>query len=255
MRQLFTSLSAVSLALVLVACGGGGQSLPPTATSQIDPGLLTIEPGEFDPDPFSTPIPEDADFDSEAANPGLDATLVALGAPPRDGPVEGQPTLAPFGGISLEGVSIPAPGVIERVEPEAAPPDPEALPTPSVFDYVEVFRGGGLTNDNLRIRFLNDGNVLINGEPARNIGPQGVNLINQRLSDIDFYTISGFFAASIPNSDDYQYVITAQRGAESVSIRADDTLIPPELARLTAELLALGQGAPPPPSAPQPPTD
>ncbi|MEL7234634.1 MAG: hypothetical protein AAGK74_09060 [Chloroflexota bacterium] len=253
MRRLYTSLSAVSLAFILAACGGGGQNLPPTATSQIDPNLLTIEPGVLNQEPFATPIPEDAEpDDEEVANPGLDETLVALGAPPRDVP-DPNVTAVPFAGVAGD-VVIPSPGVIVRSATGVAI-EPGAEPTPSVFDFVEVARVGGVTDDDIRIRFLNDGNVLINGEPARNIGPQGVNLINERLNEIDFYTINGFFAASVPDPADYQYVITAERGSDGQSIRADDSFIPNELARLVADLLALGQGASPPPPAPQPPTN
>jgi hypothetical protein len=237
----------VSLIVILTACGSRGDTPPPTATSFIDPSLLTVQPGEFNPAPFGEE--EDTLNFSATANPGLDLTLEALGAPTRNAPVEGRATALPFGGIGND-VPMPPAGEIDRIDQSDVQFDAETAPTPTVFNFVEIYRGGGITDDDFRIRISNDGTVTENGVPTRNVGPQAVNQINELMNEIDIYTIRGQFFATIPRSEDYQYIIQVKRGGTEFSIRADDTLIPRELSLFIAEVLQITQGIAPPPPPP-----
>lgn len=248
-----TGLSLLAM-LLISACGSITSNQPPTATSAIDPNVPTPAPGEFNPNPFATPV-EGGDGDGSGGvgritgdspdNPGVSLTLEAFGAPVIASP---DPNTTPFAFAGGAG-NVSEPGVIVR---EATR---EPYTGDVVFDRVTVIRAGGPTDNERQIEILADGNVIINGNLARNIGPQGLAEVNALLQELDVFSLQGTFAAAATAPDDFVYVLSVVRGGESVSIRADDALIPDELAFTINQLFFIAEGsasAPPPRISPTP---
>ena len=242
----------------LTACGARPGNNPPTATSAIDPNVATPLPGEFNPDPFATQIPPDADAaDDPPRNPGIDLTLEALGAPVRPSP-DPNATDLPFGGVAL-GQDLPEPGVVATIGGGDATPvdtDQEADPlaATSGFDVISVFRGGGPIGNGIEGQIFQDGSVLVDGQLTSNVGPVGVNELSALIDEVDVFNITGTFAATIPNPDDYIYVLRVVRGSQSVSIRADDRLMPVSIGQIIDRVIRMAEGdeaPPPPPPAPR----
>lgn len=270
-RQMGLMVVIVGAALALAACGGNSVETPSdAATSPPDAGGAATQPagdaggagggaGEgdddpnaesgFDPFPFGTPAPEATD-----SGVVLEQTLAALGAPI-------QPTLAatslPFGGVPVTPGELGRPGVAsyptaEATEPvvpdpEDAPLDPTIDPALLVFDKVMVSRAGGPGNGELTVEVFQDGAVLLDGQRVTTLTPQAVLDLDALLDEIRIFEMRGVFAAPFPNRDDYQYVISVDRADGSISHRADDTLMPPELGRVVQVVTNAAVGVPPAP--------
>jgi hypothetical protein len=237
MRLLSLSLLVV---VFITACGALPSGQPPTATSAIDPNVPTPGPGVLNPDPFATVVPPDgedtASEDDEDDTPGVSLTLEALGAPVRPSPDPNQ-TVAPFGGVTV-GTDVPPPGVIARRATR------EPYTGNVIFDRITLIRAGGPTGNERQIEILSDGTVIIDGTPGNNIGPQGLAEVNALMQEIDVFSLTGTFAATVTDPNDYVYVLRVSREGESVAIRADDSLIPDELARVIDRLFFIAEGGP-----------
>jgi len=250
MRQ-WQLILCVSVAAVLTACGTGvpeGQ-LPPTSTSAIDPNIPTPAPGsgEFDADPFATNIPEG---EAPTADPSFNLTAQALGVPVRPS-ADPNATFEPMAGVA-QGITMPPPGVVvTNVTQEASDGEDDPPPGAQPFTEITLIRAGGITDDYTEIQILQDGTVTLNGELATVLGPQQIGELNQRLDELNFFGLNGTFAGNFQAQEDYLYVFRAVQGGASRSIRADDQLIPPQLAQFAGELLALAQPTTDRPAPPQ----
>ncbi len=206
----------------------------------------------FDPFPFGTPVPEEED----ANRPLLEPTLAALGAPVRP---TVEATAPPFGGLQVTPGELGRPGEVtyaddaEATEPVVADADDAALeptvdPATLLFDKVTVVRVGGPGGRELTIEVFQDGAVLMDGQRVTTLTPQAVIELDTLLDEIRIFEMRGIFASTFPDRDDYRYVISVNRADGSISHRADDSLMPPELGRVVQVVTEAVVGAPPAPN-------
>ncbi len=242
MRRWLLLISASAVLVGLAACGGNtpDNQPAPTSTSAIDPNIPTPVPGsgEFDPAPFSSPIPEGEQDSAPTADPMFSLTLEALGAPIRPSPDPNQ-TTQPFAGVA-SGVTMPPPGVAVTGAAPTTGPD-ETDPYAQPFSELRLTRAGGPTDDLTEIRVLADGSVTLNGELVTVLGPQQINALDQQLNEVRILDLQGTFAGTFQSEQDYLYVLLVEKGGASRSIRADDQLIPPELRGLVDTMFGLIQ--------------
>lgn len=271
-RRVMLILAVTATAVTLAACGGNSVETPSdSATAAPESGTVATQPagdagggeptdgeaadddnneGSFDPFPFGTPVPEESDEDRVLLEP----TLAALGAPV-------QPTLAatdvPFGGVEVQPGDLGRPGEVSYADPaeatepvvfdaEGGPGEPTLDPALLLFDKVTVIRAGGPGNTELTVEIFQDGAVLLDGERVTTITPQNVIDLDTLLDEIRIFEMRGVFASTFPDRNDYQYVVSVDRADGSISHRADDSLIPPELARVVQTVTQAAVGAPPP---------
>lgn len=171
-----------------------------------------------------TPAPPTAD--PNAVNP--DATPV-----PERSTLPPPITLSPRE-YSTDEVSdpLPIPGTLVA----AATPDPDAG---LVFDRILFERTGGVAGIPLTIEIRSNGSVTRDGQP-RTIGADLVRLIDDQLDLMNFFGIQGVFSAPGTSADIYTYNITVERSGASLTIKAQDGFIPPEIQRLIALLQDIG---------------
>lgn len=222
MRYL-TMVLLVVVTAGLTACGGNAANTPLPPAGDERP---TLAAGEFDPDPFSTPLPDDAQTGIEPIPP---ETLAAINAPffPT-----AESTQAPFGGVPVQPGDLPPVGEIGYGSD--ADPDIDLI-----FDEVRLVRSGGPTNNTLDLQIFQDGSVLRDGQLFTNIGPQGVIELDTRLDEINIFEIRGLFAASNPPSGAFQYALTVNRAGVSITFQMDDRLMPAPLSLLVSDILNL----------------
>lgn len=224
MRNTTILLLGFIIAIGLSACGGNTIGEPPSPTPDTR-ALNTLEPGDVNLNPFATELPPEAELPDNSANIG--ATLQAFGAPIQP---TAEATVPLFGGIEVPEEQ-PKPGVVNYAE---ATEDPEIG---AIFDQVTLIRGGGVNSEILQIDLYQDGTLWLNSEVIGNVGAQQVIAFDNLLDEVNFFGIRGSFSAAITDSDIYQYNITVSRAGSSLTLNADDTLIPPELQRLVQTLL------------------
>jgi hypothetical protein len=270
MRRVTILSFSLALSLLLIGCGGNSVRTPisPTQAPPADGGNGgvaggggdagtdggNVTDGNFDPFPFGTPVPGEGEDEvslpvddaGEEDEPEQAATLIALGAPL-------QPTLAattqPFGGAGIDPELLGSPGEAIIQPPDQAtdfdPNDPESptIPDPaSLFDELSVRRVGGPGGQEQYFQIFQDGSVLIDGQLETVITPQQVIELDQLLDGVSVFDISGTFIATFPDSDAYIYVISVIEGDRSISHRADDDLIPPQLSQVVTAVIDAASG-------------
>jgi hypothetical protein len=131
----------------------------------------------------------------------------------------GQPTLS-------------APGTLVA----AATPDPDIG---LIFDLIQFEQTGGITGETITIELRGDGTLVRNGV-ASTISQDQVVFIDNMLDQMNFFGITGVFTAPGRGADLLYYILTVERAGTSVTLRAQDGLIPPELGQLLTLIGSLG---------------
>lgn len=219
-------ITALVMTLILTACGGNTASTP-VDNAPPERQVATVVQGEFNPAPFATDVPEE--FVDSPDDAVVAQTLEALGAPifPTD-----SGTALPFGGIEVLPEDLPPAGEIGY----EATDDPDI---DLIFDQVRLVRVGGPNNTTLDIQLFQDGSLYRNGEIVSNVGPNAVIALDNVLDEMNIFGIRGFFAASITDPRDFEYNLTIERAGASMTIQADDSMMPIELAQLFGQIIAL----------------
>ncbi|MBL8161348.1 MAG: hypothetical protein JNJ61_05125 [Anaerolineae bacterium] len=127
---------------------------------------------------------------------------------------------------------LPVPGTLVA----AATPDPDAG---LVFDRILFERTGGIAGVPLTIEILSNGSVTRDGQP-RTIGADLVTLIDGQLDLMNYFGIQGVFTAPGTSADIYTYNITVERNGASLTVKAQDGFIPPDIQRLISLLQDIG---------------
>jgi hypothetical protein len=131
----------------------------------------------------------------------------------------GQPTLS-------------APGTLVA----AATPDPDVG---LIFDLIQFEQTGGITGETVTIELRGDGTLVRNGVTGT-ISQDQVAFIDNMLDQMNFFGITGVFTAPGRGADLLYYTLTVERAGTSVTLRAQDGLIPPELGQLLTLIGSLG---------------
>ncbi len=84
-----------------------------------------------------------------------------------------------------------------------------------------------------------DGTVIRNGVTST-ISPDQVVFIDNLLDQINYFGIQGIFVMPGAGADLMKYRVTVDRAGASVTVDAQDGLIPPELTQLFSILRDLG---------------
>lgn len=132
---------------------------------------------------------------------------------------------------------LPIPGTL-------VPPVAEDPEIGLVFDMVLLSRTGGAAGIPLTVQIMGDGTVTRDGT-VTSITPDQVKLIDDALDAFNFFGVEGVFEAPGRGEEVYHYELTVDRNGASKTIRADDGLIPPELAQIIALISAVGAPAAP----------
>jgi hypothetical protein len=115
-----------------------------------------------------------------------------------------------------------------------------------IFDLITLTQTGGPSDITLTIELRKDGTLIRNGETST-VSQTDIVAIDTMLDELDFFGLTGVFAAAAPNPDVYAYQITVERDGASRMINAQDTYSPTELKALFAAIINLGQQTSPPP--------
>jgi hypothetical protein len=138
-----------------------------------------------------------------------------------------QPPPAPTSGAREYATGeppLPIPGTLVAPATE----DPEAG---LVFDVVYFNRTGGAAGQALSLQILSNGSGIFN-DAAITISAEQVTQLDNLIDQIGFFGLQGVFTAPGTSAEVYKYDITVDRAGSSRSIKAQEGLIPRELAQL-----------------------
>lgn len=106
--------------------------------------------------------------------------------------------------------------------------DPEAG---LVFDMVYFNRTGGAAGQAFSLQILSNGSGIFN-DAAITISAEQVTQLDNLIDQIGFFGLQGLFTAPGTSAEVYKYDITVDRAGSSRTIKAQEGLIPNELAQL-----------------------
>lgn len=222
MRRL--TMLLVGVLLVASACRAAAPTPAPDAPPADGNNPVIGTPSADLLNPFGTEPPP------TLQEVGIPLTVQALGGPTTMPTPEATSDL--FGGITVP-ENQPRPGEIATL---TMTEDPQVA---AFFDKVTLIRVYTTDGSMLQMELLQDGTLTVNGAVATNVGAGKVLEIDTILDEINFFGISGAFAATFPAQDSFIYTIAAERMGTRLSIRVDDALMPPELGRLIEAMLNL----------------
>jgi hypothetical protein len=150
----------------------------------------------------------------------------------------GPPALA-IGTLAAENsiiINPPAPGtlIVESEDDESGPRQPFS------FRLIMLQRYGGVNNETFVVRLYPDGRVDRNGESLQ-ISAEEVERIRVMFDEIDFYRANGIFTGPEAGPETIFYTLGVDGDQGTVSMTAQEGLIPPELQALIDVMLNLGQ--------------
>lgn len=175
-------------------------------------GDATPEPtSAVSSDPTHTPIPDD--FEEEAS----DNSIIIV--TPQD---------------QIFTDAVPLPGTLaydgEFVDEEMG----------AVFDRVVFTRSGG--GDGAPVYLLKlkeDGTYVLNHVTEGQVDAETITRIDDILDEVNFFGITTPMISSVPNLDKYKYSITVERGGTSMTLHAEDGLIPQPVMPLFGALMGV----------------
>jgi hypothetical protein len=147
-------------------------------------------------------------------------------------------TVDPFGVVDVQPGDIAPAGEIAYVN---VTEDPNVG---MFFDEIHFVRAGGPNNTVLDVYLFQDGSLLLDGQLVRNVGPNTVIEVNNRIDELNLMNMTGSFAATVPNRNDFLYSLNIKRGGVDITIQADDTLVPSELRGFFTEIIQIAENTP-----------
>jgi len=166
-------------------------------------------------DPTHTPVPDDFDAEDD------DNSIIIV--TPQD---------------QTSSITVPLPGTLEYdgefVDEEMG----------AVFDRVVFTRsGGGDDSPVYLLKLKQDGSYILNHVTEGQVDAETVTRIDNILDEVNFFGITTPMTSSVPNLDKYKYSITVERGGTSMTLHADDGLIPQPVMPLFSALLGVAANA------------
>ncbi len=110
----------------------------------------------------------------------------------------------------------------------------------AVFDRVVFTRsGGGEGAPVYLLKLKQDGTYVLNHVTEGQVDAETITRIDDILDEINFFGITTPMISSVPNLDKYKYSITVERGGTSMTIHAEDGLIPQPVMPLFGALMGV----------------
>ncbi|PJF21098.1 MAG: hypothetical protein CUN56_12805, partial [Phototrophicales bacterium] len=164
------------VALILAACGSGGDEPAPTTVSNTETSSSTQVP------PNVTPVGAGiTDEDLQTLLPPVASPFV----PPTQTPA------------SEGALPVPLPQTLVASETEDPEPGGE-------FNYIYFRQTGGVNNESIVIEIFGDGLVMYNGIEGR-ISPEDVANLNQVIDDLNFFGLQGTMLSAAPGRPEVYY--------------------------------------------------
>lgn len=204
------------VALILAACGSGGDSEETSV-----------------PNDISSPVaPSEAPLEVTAVGAGIsDEDLETLLPPPVTPFIPATQTPASDGALN-----VPLPQTLVASETEDIVPRED-------FDYIYFRKTGGEDGVEIVIEFFENGNVIYNGEEGT-ISEADIATLNTVIKDLNFFAMQGTMMSAAPGSSQtYYYNLFIQSGTQERSINSQDGFMPREYVTLLSLLSQYGEAA------------
>lgn len=202
-RLFFVSLISILTVLILAACGGG--------------------------EPTNTPAPT-----TNAVSTDENAPEITVEFTPGD-PALAIATTAAENNVIIQ-QSAPGTLIFQQASGEGTQPAPD---TPFSFNLIMVQRYGGLSGENFIIRLSSDGTLDRNGEVSQ-LSADQIERVRVMFDEVNFYGASGIFTDASANDETIYYTIGVDGDRGTVSITAQEGLVPPQLLEIVNTIFELG---------------